>query len=99
MEKLVALCKAENSHIRDYEVLMVDRMDMLSDDEDEDKNEAEEDFDDRDVRTAMRNKKDYELFIGSLPPNADERELAEYFRKKKVKITNIRVLRSILCLI
>lgn len=32
MEKLVALCKAENSHIRDYEVLMVDRMDMLSDD-------------------------------------------------------------------
>lgn len=42
----------------------------------------------------MRNKKDYELFIGSLPPNADERELAEYFRKKKVKITNIRVLRN-----
>ena len=99
MEKLVALCKAEDSHIKDYEVLVVDRMDMLSDDEDDDKHSADEDFDDRDVRNAMRNKRDFELFIGSLPPNADERELAEYFRKKKVKITNIRVLRSTFCFI
>ena len=69
-------------------------MDMLSDDEDDDKHSVDEDFDDRDVRNAMRNKRDFELFIGSLPSNADERELSEFFRKKKVKITNLRVLRS-----
>jgi hypothetical protein len=36
-------------------------MEMLSDDEDSDKqsNADEEDFDDRDVRTAMRNKRDF----------------------------------------
>ena len=34
------------------------------------------------------------MFIGSLPPNADERELADYFKQKKVKITNLRILRS-----
>ena len=54
----------------------------------------DEDFDDRDVRNAMRNKRDFEVFIGSLPANADERELNEYFRRKKVKITNLRILRS-----
>ena len=37
MEKLMASCKNENSPIRDYEVLVVDRMDMLSDDEDDGK--------------------------------------------------------------
>lgn len=42
----------------------------------------------------MRNKQDFEIFIGSLPTNADERELMEYFRSRKVRITNLRVLRS-----
>jgi hypothetical protein len=45
----------------------------------------------------MKNKRDFEIFIGSLPTNADERELSEYFASKKVKITNIRVLRSTIC--
>jgi len=27
------------------------------------------------MRDAMRNKRDWEIFIGSLPTNADEREL------------------------
>ena len=69
-------------------------MDMLSDDEDDEKHSVDEDFDDREVRNAMRNKREFELFIGSLPSNADERELSEFFKKKKVKITNLRVLRS-----
>lgn len=42
----------------------------------------------------MRNKRDFEIFIGSLPANADERELADFFKQKKVKITNLRVLRN-----
>ena len=42
----------------------------------------------------MRNKREFEIFIGSLPPNADERELQEYFNNKKVKVTNIRILKS-----
>jgi len=94
MDKLVAECKREGSPISDYEVLVVDSMEMLSDDEDDKRSVSEEDFDDRDVRNAMRNKREYEVFIGSLPTNADEGELAEYFRNKKVKITNIRILRS-----
>lgn len=72
---------------------------MLSDDDEEVEREAEEDFDDRDIRTAMRNKRDFEIFIGSLPANADERELADFFKQKKVKITNLRVLRSKHCFI
>ena len=46
-------------------------MEMLSDDEDNGEHSADEDFDDRDIRNAMRNKRDFEVFIGSLPPNAD----------------------------
>ena len=42
----------------------------------------------------MRNKREFELFIGSLPTNADEKELAEFFRSKRIKITNLRILRS-----
>ena len=42
----------------------------------------------------MRNKRDWEVFIGSLPGNADETELAEYFRSKRIRITNIRILRN-----
>jgi hypothetical protein len=42
----------------------------------------------------MRNKRDWEVFIGSLPSNADEREIADFFKSKGVKMTNIRVLRS-----
>jgi hypothetical protein len=96
MDKLVAECKREGSPISDYEVLVVDSMEMLSDDDDDKRSVgSEEDFDDRDVRNAMRNKREFEVFIGSLPTNADEHELAEYFRSKKVKITNIRILRSI----
>lgn len=71
-------------------------MEMLSDDEDDEKhsNDENEDFDDREVRNAMRNKREFEIFIGSLPNNADERELASFFKSKRVKITNIRVLRN-----
>jgi hypothetical protein len=42
----------------------------------------------------MRNKRDFEIFIGSLPPNADEKEIKEYFKSKKIKVANIRLLRS-----
>lgn len=42
----------------------------------------------------MRNKRDWEIFIGSLPNNADESELTEYFRSKKVRITNVRILKN-----
>ena len=52
------------------------------------------DFDDRDVHNAMKNKRDFEVFIGSLPPNAEERELSDFFREKKVKMTNLCILRS-----
>ncbi len=44
----------------------------------------------------MKNKRDFEIFIGSLPTNADERELQDFFRQKKVKVTNLRILRSTL---
>lgn len=74
-------------------------MQMLSDDDEDAEREPEEDFDDRDIRTAMRNKRDFEIFIGSLPTNADERQLEDFFKQKKVKITNLRVLRSNSCLI
>lgn len=37
MDKLVAECKLENSQIKDYEVMVVNSMEMLSDDEDDDK--------------------------------------------------------------
>jgi RNA recognition motif-containing protein len=96
MEKLISTCKDEHSSIKDYEVLVVNSMEMLSDDEDEERRDEpdEEEFDDRDVRNAMRNKRDFEIFIGSLPTNADERELADLFKQKRVKITNIRILRS-----
>ena len=96
MEKLMELCKNEGSPIKDYEVLVVDKMEMLSDDEDNGKgsDNEEQDFDDRDIRNAMKNKRDYEIFIGSLPTNADEKELSDFFRHKKVKITNLRILRS-----
>lgn len=42
----------------------------------------------------MKNKRDFEIFIGSLPSNADEAELNDFFKHKKVKITNLRILRS-----
>lgn len=42
----------------------------------------------------MRNKRDWEMFIGSLPSNADERELEDFLRSKGVRVTNVRVLRS-----
>lgn len=35
MDKLIALCKTEGSPISDYELLLVNSMEMLSDDEDE----------------------------------------------------------------
>lgn len=45
---------------------------MLEDeDESENKNTVDEEVDERDLRTAMRNKRDWEIFIGSLPANAD----------------------------
>jgi hypothetical protein len=94
MDKLIADCQNEQSYIKDYEVLVVNSMEMLSDDEEEKQQEPDEDFDDRDVNNAMRNKRDYEVFIGCLPSNADERELGDFFKNKKVKITNLRILRS-----
>lgn len=42
----------------------------------------------------MRNKRDLEIFIGSLPSNADERELEDFFRSRNIRITNIRIPRS-----
>jgi hypothetical protein len=59
MDKLINICKQENSPIHDYEVLLVNSMEMLSDDEDEGNAEPEEDFDDRDIRNAMRNKREF----------------------------------------
>ena len=46
------------------------------------------------MNEALRNKSKWEVFIGSLPANADERELKEYFKNKKVKVGNIRILKS-----
>lgn len=70
-------------------------MDMLEEEEDERPRRAEdEEIDERDLREAMRNKRDWEIFIGSLPSNSDERELEDYFRSRGVRITNIRILRS-----
>lgn len=46
------------------------------------------------MNEALRNKRDWEIFIGSLPPNADEKELTEYFKSKKIKVANIRILRN-----
>lgn len=46
------------------------------------------------MNEALRNKRDWEIFIGSLPANADEKELKEYFKSKKIKVTNIRILRN-----
>lgn len=34
------------------------------------------------------------MFIGSLPSNADERELEDFLRSKGVRVTNVRVLRN-----
>ena len=60
MDKLITLSRAENSPIKDYEIILVTSMEMLSDDEDEEKGaDEEEDFDDRDVRNAMKNKRDF----------------------------------------
>ena len=96
MDKLIEFTKGEDSPIKDYDVLYVDNMEMMEEEsDDEGRNVEDEDFDDRDFRNAMRNKKDFEIFIGSLPTNADGRELASYFRSKRVKITNIRILKSI----
>lgn len=70
-------------------------MDMLEEEEDERPRRAEdEEIDERDLREAMRNKRDWEIFIGSLPSNSDERELEDYFRSRGVRITNIRILRN-----
>lgn len=41
MDKLINLCKVENSPIRDYEVLLVNSMEMLSDDEDDEERVAD----------------------------------------------------------
>ena len=56
--------------------------------------ESDEEIDDRVMNEALRNKRDWEVFIGSLPANADEKELKEYFKGKKVKVGNIRILRG-----
>lgn len=42
MDKLISLSKVESSPIKDYEIILVNSMEMLSDDEDEEKG-AEED--------------------------------------------------------
>ena len=60
MDKLITLSKVESSPIKDYEIILVNSMEMLSDDEDEEKGaEEDEEFDDRDVRNAMKNKRDF----------------------------------------
>ena len=78
-------------------MLLVDSMSMLEDDEEDEppkRGEEDDEVDERDMRNAMRNKKEWEIFIGSLPSNADERELLDFFKSKKIRMTNVRVLRS-----
>lgn len=74
MEELIKKTKEGAAGVKGYEVLLCTSMAMLEDDE-EDKMEAESDdeIDDRVMNEALRNKRDWEIFIGSLPPNADER--------------------------
>ena len=97
MDKLIEDVKEERStSMKGFEVIQVTSMDMLEDPEEHSrrKDYVEEELDERLVREAMRNRKDWEIFIGSLPSNCDERELSMFFKDKKIKITNIRVLRN-----
>lgn len=45
--------------MRGYEVLMVNSMEMLEEDDSENKNTVDEEIDERDLREAMRNKRDW----------------------------------------
>lgn len=70
-------------------------MDMLEEEDDRPpRTEEDQEVDENDLRNAMRNKRDWEIFIGSLPSNADERELEDFFRSKKIRIANIRIPRN-----
>jgi hypothetical protein len=46
-------------------------------------------------RDAFKRRRDLEIFVGGLPYNADENEITEFFRSKKVTTVGTRVLRCI----
>lgn len=97
MDALIEDCKAGTKQtLKGYEVFLVDSMSMLEEEEEAPRKLSYEDIelDERELRHAMKNKRDWEIFIGSLPNNSDERELEDFFKSRKVKITNVRVLRS-----
>lgn len=97
MDRLIDDCKQNTkSSVRGYEVQVVDSMEMIEEGDDRPKRDGPEndEMDERDYREAMRNKKEWEIFIGSLPNNTDERELDDFFKEKGVRIANIRLLRS-----
>lgn len=74
MEELIKKTKEGASGVKGYEVVLVTSMDMLEDDEEEKMDaESDEEIDDRVMNEALRNKRDWEVFVGSLPANADER--------------------------
>lgn len=96
MDRLIEECKQNTkATLKGYEVLVVDSMDMLEEEDDRPpRTEEDQEVDENDLRNAMRNKRDWEIFIGSLPSNADERELEDFFRSKKIRIANIRIPRN-----
>lgn len=55
--------------------------------------EEEEEVDEMVKRDAYKRKRDLEVFVGGLPYNADENEVTEFFRSKKVTTCATRILR------
>jgi GGDEF domain-containing protein len=76
MEELVQKTQQGVEGVKGYEAVLVTSMGMLEDSDDEDErrgDESDEEVDDRAMHNAQRNKRDWEMFVGSLPNNADER--------------------------
>ena len=98
MDEVMEECQKGTKHtVKGYEVIVVDSMAMLEEDEEAENGHSNgpvTELDERELRNAMKNKKEWKVFIGSLPPNADEREIEEFLRTKKVRIANVRVLRN-----
>ena len=58
MDRLVL--ETENRSLKGYEVILVNSMEMLEEeDESENRNTVDEEIDERDLRDAMRNKRDW----------------------------------------
>jgi len=45
-------------------------------------------------RDALKRRRELEIFVGGLPYNADENEITEFFRSKKVTTVSTRTLKS-----